>query len=132
MKRVYYFLMVMLMALVTVGFTACGDDDDEPKESSIVGTWSSKYVDEDGEGELLIQFTKSGDFHSVEVYDHEPPYVEHGKYTVSGNKLTIVYDEDNEKETYEYSIKGDNLTISIMGISTTWKRTKDSAIEKYL
>ena len=54
----------MLMALVSVGFAACGDDDDEPKSADIVGTWS---LDTDilGDYEVLFQFTKDGKFHEV-------------------------------------------------------------------
>ena len=66
-KKYIYFLMVMLMALVSVGFAACGDDDDEPKNSDIVGTWQIK----DSEGMTLLQFTKDGKFNEVEIVSEE-------------------------------------------------------------
>ena len=38
MKKLYYFLAVMLLTLVSVGVTSCGDDKDEPKSSDLVGS----------------------------------------------------------------------------------------------
>ena len=47
MKKLYYFLSVMLLTLVSVGFVSCGDDKDEPKSSDLVGTWQLKAIDEE-------------------------------------------------------------------------------------
>ena len=68
MKKFYLFLSVMLLTLVSVGFTSCGDDNDEPKGSDLVGTWQLKAIDEDGGSyENLVQFTKNG-VHQREVF----------------------------------------------------------------
>ena len=71
MKKYYFLLMAMLMAVMTFGLTACGNEDnDEPDGGDIVGTWSGKTSEEwldlfdfmYAGGEQLIQFKKDGTF----------------------------------------------------------------------
>ena len=136
MKKFYYALMVMLMALVSVGFAACGDDD-EPKGSDIVGTWAFDNTDLIGAGVTLFQFTKYGKFYEVDrsmVYGEDGVEVYHGTYTVSGDKLTVTYIYLNETETIDctYQVKGNKLTITNGGHSSTFIRVEDSVIEPYL
>ena len=133
MKKYSYLLMVMLMALVSVGFASCGNDDDEPKGSDIVGTWQLK----DSDGVILLQFTKDGKYNEVDIVSDEGVddlYIYHGTYTLSGNKLTITYVYAYESETVDctYSVKGDQLTITSAEGSNTLTRVQDSVIERYL
>lgn len=133
MKKYYYFLMVMLMALVSVGFASCGDDNDEPKDSGIVGTWQ---LTEDNEV-TLIQFTKDGKFNEIDIVTEEGVadlFKYFGTYTLSDNKLTITYVYAFETETVvcTYSVKGDKLTISSMAETSTLTRVDDSVIQRYL
>ena len=139
MKKCYYFLMVMLLALVSVGFAACGDD--EPEFSDIVGTWA---VDSDLDGDfvVLFQFTKDGKFHQVTVYTDENGvlghYTLHGSYTVKKHKLAITYDPNpllsDESETVEcdYSFEGDILRLFTGGETIVFHRVKSTVIEPYL
>ena len=136
MKNCRYVLMAMLLALVSVGFAACGDDD-EPKGSDIVGTWAFDNTDLIGAPVTLLQFTKDGKFHEVDesmVYGDNDVHVYHGTYTISGNKLTVTYIFTYETETVEctYQVKGDKLTITNDGHSSTFIRVNDSVIEPYL
>ena len=139
MKKYYYLLMVMFLAVLSVGFASCGDDEDEPKNSSIVGTWQIKAVDDFGTYESLIQFTKNGKWHSVDIYTENGETeveVEHGTYSISGDKLYITYTDDGEDftETVTYAVKGDKLTLTYMDypVGIIYARVKDSVIEKYL
>lgn len=133
MKKYYYLLMVMLLAMVAVGVTACGDED-EPSVYDIVGTWQMTYPS----GETLIQFTGYGDFNEVgisTITGKTEIYVDHGHYYVSGNKLTIVYDDDIDgSDTVEctFSIKGNTITFYSTDYTETYTRVKDSVIERYL
>lgn len=139
MKKCYYALMVMLMALVSVGLAACGDD--EPKVADIVGTWQYYEPAMYNDASLMFQFTKDGRFHQVVVFivsagktDH---FAFHGSYTVKGNNLSMTYDNDdgydgeNETLTCEYMVQGDRLTLLDQDHST-YIRVKDSVIEPYL
>ena len=132
MKKYSYFLMVMLLAIVSVGFASCGKDD-EPKVADIVGTWQLTEDDE----VTLIQFTKDGKYNEVNIVSEEGVadlYIYHGTYTLSGNKLTLTYEFAYESETVvcTYSVKGDKLTISSAGDTNTLIRVEDSVIQRYL
>ena len=139
MKKRCYFLMVMLMALVAVGFAACGDDD-EPKSADIVGTWA---LDKTGYGAAvtLFQFTKDGTFYEVDksmLNGETGVDVFHGTYTVSGHKLTVTYIFEFETEKVEctYQVKGDKLRLNFEDEGeegfVTFTRVNDSVIEPYL
>jgi hypothetical protein len=144
MKKYIYSLMAILLALFTVGFAACSDDD-EPKAADIVGTWQYNHTDDDewsDEWDIYYQFTKEGKFHIVEkshveyYYGHPSVIVHHGTYTVSGKKLIVTYDFDpnsdyTEPSGCEYSVQGDKLKL-LGGEYPTFIRVEDSVIEPYL
>lgn len=140
MKKFYLFLSVMLLTLVSISFTSCGDDKDEPKNSDLVGTWQLKAVDEDGVTiETLLQFTKDGKWNSVDIYTEDGDVeieVDRGTYTVSGNKINVTYTDDGQSvtETMTYEVTKDKLMLSYADIpvSIIFVRVKDSVIEKYL
>ena len=135
MKKYIYPLIFLMMAMVSVGFAACGDDD-EPKGSDIVGTWA---LDDTGFGAavILFQFTKDGKFHEVNksmLNGETGVDVFHGTYTASGNKLTITYIFQYETETVDciYTVKGDKLSIKTVDGTVTFTRVSDSVIDPYL
>ena len=140
MKKLSYFLAVMLLTLVSIGVTSCGDDNDEPKSSDLVGTWQFQAVDEDGASfETLVQFTKDGKWNSVEITTDEVGVaveVEKGTYTVSGNKINVTYTEDGKSftESMTYEVKGNKLMLTYpdFPVAVTFNRVKDSVIEQYL
>ena len=110
MKKLYFFLSVMLLTLVSVGVTSCGDDKDEPKSADIVGTWQVQAVDEDG--------------------------ASYESLTISGNKVTVTYTEDGKSvsESFTYEVKNNKLMITYQDfpVAVTFVRVKDSVIEQYL
>ena len=137
--------MVMLLTLLTVGFTACSDDD-EPKGADIVGTWQYDHPDDEEyvDYDLYYQFTKDGKFHQVwKSHDESYGYgksnliVFHGTYTVSGTKLIVTLDSKPNYDLYlcpsecEYSVQGDKLKL-LGGEYPTFIRVEDSVIEPYL
>ena len=141
MKKCYYFLMVMLLALVAVGVTSCGDDDEPKYSSDIIGTWSLN-TDYLSDAALYFKFTKDGKFYEVQT--SFPDGVEslvdvfRGTYTISGNVLTITYHFEYEDETVEclYEVKNGQLTLTFEGegelVTATFTRVKDSVIDPYL
>ena len=140
MKKQFYSLMLLLMTLVSVGLVSCSDDD-EPKTSDIVGTWSynTQMI---GDFAIYLQFTKDGKFHEVHTSfpDGETLLddVFHGTYTVSGNVLTITYNYlyDDEIVKCLYEVKSDKMMLTFEDegeeVTATFIRVKDSVIKPYL
>ncbi len=112
--------MAMFVALLSLSFTSCSDDDDDKNDSVVtpggdkddekqpayVGSW--KYTDEYGIGTVTIN--ADGTFVDTFTEDGET-YVERGRYTVNGNKITIYYG-DGDVETGTYRVSGNTLTIT--------------------
>ena len=140
MKKCYFALMVMLMALVSVGFAACGDDEPDLEIAEIVGTWQYDNHDMFDDAVLLFQFTKDRKFHQVAKYIGSATdfFALHGTYTVKGYKLIVTIDPSplfsDESETIEfsYSFEGDKLVLLSGGETITLIRVNASAIEPYL
>ena len=141
MKK-YISLMVMLLALLSVGFTACSNDD-EPKVPSIVGTWQHDH--EANSWDIYYQFTKDGKFHYVWKTNIVTPQglkptvaVANGTYTVSGTKLIVTLDSNPNYDLYlcpyecEYSVQGDKLKLVLGGEEPTFTRVDDSAISTWV
>lgn len=110
------FLAIALAAvLVLVLFTACGGD------SKIVGTWLGEETEEElgmtavekytfsKDGKLTVSADiKGGEDLGLDLSELIPSY--EGTYKVSGNKLTVSF--EGEEETSTFSIDGDKLTIN--------------------
>ena len=141
MKKYYFAVMVMLMALVSVGLTACGDD--EPKVPSIVGTWQHDH--EAGNWDIYYQFTKDGKFHYVWKTNMATAQglvptvvVANGTYTVSGTKLIVTLDSNPKTDLYlcpsecEYSVQGDKLKLLLGEDEPTFTRVKDNTIPTWV
>ena len=115
LKHLQSLVAVALCVIMGLAFASCSDDDDEPDNSSIVGTWLLSQQESDGEyWYCQYNFKSNGTF---EVKDwgsqsSEPKnYEAQGKWSASGDMLTLAFDEDDETETYRFSICGNKLTI---------------------
>ncbi len=142
MKKNIYSLIVMLLALLSVGFTACGNDD-EPKVPSIVGTWQHDH--EADNWDIYYQFTKDGKFHYVWKTNMATAQglvptvvVANGTYTVSGTKLIVTLDSNPKTDLYlcpsecEYSVQGDKLKLLLGEDQPTFTRVKDNTIPTWV
>lgn len=159
MKKYYYLLVAMMMAVMTIGLTACGDDNDEPEGGEIVGTWfcdtNQRIIDTFdniyASGEALYQFKANGTYIAVDIayytdewadamsYDEEftnpDIIIERGTYHLSGNKLRLEPNDNSYKITYECEVKSNSMTLTFKdGIvfAFNFTRVPDSRIEKYL
>ena len=136
MKKYIFSLMVLLLPMLAVGFTACSDGD-EPKGADIVGTWQYNHPDDEEENvdfDMFYQFTKDGVFHRVEKYyetwiGRPNFFVHHGTYVVSGTKLITTFDGVTTES--DYLVKGNKLMF-LGGDEPTFTRVEDSVIEPYL
>ena len=142
MKKYIYSLMVMLLALLSVGFTACGNDD-EPKGADIVGTWQHDHPT--GNWDVYYQFSKDGKFDYVWKTNMATAQglvptvvVAYGTYTVSGKKLIVTLDSNPKTDLYlcpsecEYSVQGDKLKLLLGEDEHTFTRVNDNVVHPYL
>lgn len=83
-------------------------DDKEDDDMSFVGSW--KYSDKDVNSTMTVN--ADGTYVFVDVFKEDGwTYVEKGRYTVNGNKITI-YKEDGDVETYTYRLSGNTITLT--------------------
>lgn len=120
-------LAVMLCALMSVAFTACGDDDDEPGDTSkVVGTWYGEDYDHfysnvsitfnsDGTGSATME--RNGAYLSV--------YRAQFTYKVKGNKVTTPGTMANANSDGETSTQDFNNTYDVAG-TTLYVRSGNS------
>ena len=140
MKKLLFLSMTMLMAILSLGLTSCGDDNDEPTDKTdIVGTWKLSGKEDGFTYTSLIQFTKNGKFYNVEIAEEDGDMeveVIRGIYSVSNGVITITEKDEDDRniETYsvKYQVKNKQLIISEGAYSITYNQAKDSEIEKYL
>ena len=155
MKKYLTMMVAVMLAAMSLGLAACGDDKDEPKGTNakdLIGTWESDIVRDgvDGmeffyeSGESLIQFRNDGTMVSVNVYVLKDEYVfdgkkedievEYGTWRVEGDKI-YREGEDGAEEVMTFKVKSNVLTLTTTsGIiaSLTFTKVPDSRINKYL
>lgn len=108
MKTYFKYVMLLFVAALTMGFTSCSDDDDDP--ASLVGTW--QQYDEEYDEYYQITFKADGtmvdkewDAKSGHVY-----YSETGRWQVKGDYLEMVWgDDEDEVDRVKFVIKGNKL-----------------------
>lgn len=121
-----FWLSCMMMALC-VGFTACGDDDDEgiagDAKTLIVGSWESTWIKgyETYEGEKeswdeaytddIYTFNNDGKGTYKDVTDGNN-YTEAFTWTLSGNKLKIKFSDYSDEATIK-TLNGSTLVLVI-------------------
>lgn len=91
-KYLLNWMTILMVAIVSVGFVSCGDDDDEKTSSSIVGTWKCEYSD----GYDIITFNSNGKGTWTEYY-------------YEGKKELV-----DEVETFDYFFDESSLTLRML------------------
>lgn len=149
MKKHLLFFGVIVLAVMGMTLTSCGDDNDEPSggSSSLVGSWSFEldegwnniigdYIDEDFF--QYLQLKSNGSFVQVQPEEEEPDgyYIARGNWSESNGKLILEYTSGELKgTTWTYDIikkEKNRVTISIWGITGYMIRISDNVVEQYL
>lgn len=115
-KSILWSMLVMMMvAMLSVGFAACGDDDDD--DPSVVGTWSGR----DGKDQLTLTFSSNGTGTYIARYNdsYSGMETETGSftYTMEGSSKGIIilkyYDSyyGNETEILYFVIEGKTMSL---------------------
>lgn len=106
MKSIKFFATMLIAIATCVGFTSCGDDDDDENDNSaIVGTWVGTFSEDYGGADIdeiiTMTFTKDGKMTATGVDNTEPE----NNWAFSGTYIT---------QTHE-SAAGNVLLISMAG-----------------
>lgn len=118
--KLFKLMATMFVAALSLGFTACGDDEDDPKkpgeeEVTIVGSW--KYIDDDSYSILTFYANGKGQTYGWDADDPEEPewIVRYSYYFDKDHmRLTVtpfeeenasgIHKNDGEPETETYSV----------------------------
>ena len=108
MKTLRFIGMTLLMVVLCLNFTACGDDDDDDPSNPLVGVWQN-----DDEGEhLRWTFRNDGSGEEHLFYDDDSE-----SYTYQ-----FTYDDD-DTDKYTININGNTMTAkNEYGTETTFKK----------
>lgn len=125
MKKWFKKLLLIAIALLTVGsFASCSDDDDEDAYSNykslIIGSWKVDY--EDGYSVVTFYTDETGTSYN---YDYEYDEVEESEFTwhLSDNKLHVKIDGQESISTIK-KLTQTELIMTIYGETTTAHRVK--------
>lgn len=135
MKKYLKFFYVALFAVLTLSVTSCKDnDDDEPNEINIVGTWKS-IIDLDAITNTdYVRFNEGGVYEEVIVTDMlgmgEDITKSKGTWTLNGNKLTTKVGNKSATSSIVSSSK-DKFVVEALGVSLEYRRISESEFEKY-
>ena len=115
LKRLQSLVAVTLCVFMTMAFTSCSDDDDEPGNKSLAGTsWIilSNVDDSNGMASdeivgLTMSFQKDGNIKFTPAYGWT-----YAKWSLSGNVLKLILGEDEADDYMEGTlvINGNNAT----------------------
>lgn len=112
-KKNYVWLLGLLLSVITIGFTACSDDDGPGSSADFVGTWQSvsytgwykengkiveQWKDEESD-EYRVRFDEDGIAESFERYNGKWNGVEIGTWEYKDGKIYIYYG-DEEVDVY--------------------------------
>lgn len=119
LRHLQSLVAVALCVVMAIAFTSCSDDDDEPDNKSIAGTWIlSEQESNGGYWYCQYNFNSNGTFEGKDwsSKSQEPTNYEFtGKWTISGDLLTLDFDvepdEEDDIRTFRFTISGNNLTI---------------------
>ena len=110
-------LTIMMVAMLSVGFAACGGDDGDDSGNSVVGTWSGK----DGKHQLTLTFSNNGSGTYIARYNdsYSGMETETGSftYTMEGSSKGMIilkyYDSyyGNATEILYFVIEGKTMSL---------------------
>lgn len=114
-KKKYVWLLGVFLFIITVGFTACSDDDGPGSSADLVGTWqgvsSTGWYKENGkiveqwedeeEDDYRIRFDEDGTVENFEKNNGKwnGPY-HNGTWKYKDGKIYIYYDDDEEADIF--------------------------------
>lgn len=100
-KNLLNWMTILMVAIVSIGFVSCGNDDDDDKKGgtvSLVGTWSLNFGPDDY---CLLTFYQNGTVKYQEYDDGQWEEEDTYNYTYNNSILHLTYSDGRERETIE-------------------------------
>jgi len=112
-------MIAVTMAVMSVGFLSCGDDDDEPGSGSnsvLVGTWAQYHKGGATAWYIGLKLEKNGSAYYTE-WDTKasPNWGTPGKWSATEDKLSICDPNGDVVYTSYYALSEDGKTLSLNG-----------------
>ncbi|MBR4387916.1 MAG: hypothetical protein IKT00_01910 [Prevotella sp.] len=116
-KNLLHLMTIMMVAMLSVGFTSCGSDDDEENSSySIVGLWEETAYWKDGQWKSSSVLNYVFDFKKDNTYIlyldarnyKEGKTYQTGTYTFDGNYIAL---DGDFKHKVTFSENGQSMRI---------------------
>jgi hypothetical protein len=113
--------VALISVLLSVSFSACGDDD-EPSSGGnpLVGTWVEKVTDDSLRDYITFKADGTGfagDWDKGDRYED----VESFRYKYTNTTVTLDWGDGSPKK-YQYSISGKDLSLSRGGETTIYTK----------
>lgn len=115
MKKKFFMYVMMLFAVAmgTVVFSSCGDDENSGSPSPIVGTWKCVYED----GYVVIEFKSNGTGKLTEYYrrngelgiSEEEKFT--WKYDSETHRITLLDPDEGEEWNEKFELIDDDTII---------------------
>jgi len=135
-KKNYYwsFMIAVAMAVMSVGFASCGDDDDEPgsgSNSALVGTWAQYHKGGATAWYIGLKLEKNGSAYYTE-WDAKssPNWGASAKWSAKDNVLTISAPNGEVVYTSNYSVSEDGETLYLSGDRSSSYSELEGSFEK--
>lgn len=121
-KKIFLHLMaIMMVAMLSVGFTSCGNDEDETKiDSPIVGTWKTGV----SSAQATIVFNANGTVILTSVMSGKQK-TSNGTFEVSDGTegvVKIYWADSSTPEFLQFIIKGNKMTTTSSSGTLTWTK----------
>lgn len=124
-KNLFKMLLITIFAIMSVGFIACGSDDDDDVtriDSPIIGTWKITAT----QLEYTLQFTSNGQVSLTSVVKSTRK-VSSGRFEVSSGYdciAKIYWDDKTTPEIWEIVVSGNKMTTKSAFSSSqlTWTK----------
>ena len=111
MKNFKFLFLIVLAVICSVGFVACGDDD-EPETNKLVGKWECLYDAYGDPWDEPLYFVFNDDGTGSEWFFDDPSDRLEFTYVVTSSAINVKTEYgDVYKVEYKFSSKGNKLTL---------------------
>jgi hypothetical protein len=127
MKKIGSTVMMMIaMVVSTLSFASCSSDDDNKKDTTIIGTWECTMVTPANEADEDASDFEMNDLFKISSnneYEISGSFTDNGTWAYDSNTLTLKSAKKNSVETFiVMQLDTDNLVLRTDAAKITFKK----------